>query len=146
MTEYGIGTAVGEGDPHEKAAASDGRPVPGAEIRVVDEQGRPAGPGQEGDLQIRGPGLFAGYYKRPDLTENSFSPDGFLRTGDRAREDREGFIRLLGRTKDIIIRGGEKISVAEIEEMLYTHPKIKDVAIVAMPTSAWASRPALLWS
>ena len=133
MTEYGIGTAVGEGDPEEKAATSDGRPVPGAEIRVVDEQGRPAAPSQEGDLQIRGPGLFAGYYKRPDLTENSFSPDGFLRTGDRAREDREGFIRLMGRTKDIIIRGGEKISVAEIEEMLYAHPKIKDVAIVAMP-------------
>lgn len=133
MTEYGIGTAVGERDPQEKATTSDGRPVPGAEVRVVDEQGRPAAPDQEGDLQIRGPGLFAGYYKRPDLTENSFTPDGFLRTGDRAREDREGFIRLMGRTKDIIIRGGEKISVAEIEEMLYSNPKIKDAAVVAMP-------------
>jgi cyclohexanecarboxylate-CoA ligase len=133
MTEYGIGTAVGSRDPREKVAASDGRAVPGAEVRVVDEQGNLTAPGQEGDLQVRGAGLFVGYFKRPDFTTQSFTPDGFLMTGDRAYQDADGFVRLTGRSKDIVIRGGENIPVAEIEALIVGHPKIRDVAIVAMP-------------
>lgn len=139
MTEYGIGTAVGAGDPPEKAASSDGRPVPGAEVRVVAGAG-PVAPGVEGDLQIRGPGLFLGYYKRPDFNDASFTADGFLRTGDRAVMAADGFVRITGRTKDIIIRGGENIPVAEIEGLLYQHPKIQDVALVAMPDERLGER------
>lgn len=140
MTEYGIATAVGAPDPQERAATSDGRAVTGAEIRVADDAGLPAGAGQEGDLQVRGAGLFIGYFKRPDFTADSFTPDGWLLTGDRAVMDAAGFIRLTGRTKDIIIRGGENIPVAEIESMLYAHPLVQDVAVVAMPDERLGER------
>ena len=83
---------------------------------------------------IRGPGLFKGYYKRPDLDAESFTSDGYLKTGDRARLlDDRGHIRISGRTKDIIIRGGENIPVVEIENILLTHPAIKEVALVPLP-------------
>ena len=94
--------------------------------------------GDEGDVIIRGPGLFKGYYKRPDLDADSLTADGYLRTGDRARLlDDRGHIRISGRTKDIIIRGGENIPVVEIENILLTHPAIKEIALVAA-----AARPA----
>ena len=140
MTEYGLGTALAASDPQEKAEISDGRALPWAEVRVLDAEGRPSGPGEEGDLQIRGPGLFVGYYKRPEFNDASFTEDGFLKTGDRAYLDPEGFLRIVGRTKDIIIRGGENIPVVEIEALLYTHPKIQDVAIVAMPDERLGER------
>ena len=140
MTEYGLGTALAATDPQQKAEVSDGRPLPWAEVRVLDAAGRPCPPYQEGDLQIRGPGLFVGYYKRPDFNDASFTEDGFLMTGDRAYFDPDGFLRIAGRTKDIIIRGGENIPVAEIEALLYTHPKIQDVALVAMPDERLGER------
>ena len=140
MTEYGLGTALAATDPQDKAAVSDGRPLPWAEVRVLDDAGQPCPPNQEGDLQIRGPALFVGYYKRPEFNEASFTADGFLKTGDRAYFDADGFLRIAGRTKDIIIRGGENIPVAEIEALLYTHPKIQDVAVVAMPDERLGER------
>ncbi len=140
MTEYGLGTALAASDPQQKAETSDGRPLPWAEVRVLDDAGNPCPPYGEGDLQIRGPALSVGYYKRPDFNETSFTEDGFLKTGDRAYFDPDGFLRIAGRTKDIIIRGGENIPVAEIEALLYTHPAIQDVALVAMPDERLGER------
>jgi cyclohexanecarboxylate-CoA ligase len=134
MSEYPIGTSTAVTDGPALASTCDGRPAGRAEIVVVDSSGAPVGIGDEGDLLIRGPGLFEGYYKRPDLNEASLTDDGFLKTGDRARLlDSRGHIRISGRTKDIIIRGGENIPVVEIENLLLTHPAVKEVALVPVP-------------
>jgi len=134
MSEYPIGTSTAVTDDPVLASTSDGRPAGRAEVRIVDASGVPVGVGEEGDVIIRGPGLFKGYYKRPDLTEASFTAGNYLKTGDRARLlDREGHLRISGRTKDIIIRGGENIPVVEIENILLTHPAIKEIALVAVP-------------
>ena len=94
---------------------------------------RPCLPGQEGDLQVRGPGLFVGYLDRADFTAEAFTTDGWFRTGDRGRIDDDGMVTLLGRTKDIIIRGGENIPVVAIEDLLYRHPAVTDAAVVGVP-------------
>lgn len=134
MSEYPIGTSTAVADDPVIASTSDGRPAGRADVRVVDSNGVPVRVGEEGDVIIRGPGLFKGYYKRPDLTEESLNPDDFLRTGDRARLlDEKGHLRISGRTKDIIIRGGENIPVVEIENILLTHPSIKEIALVPVP-------------
>jgi cyclohexanecarboxylate-CoA ligase len=134
MSEYPIGTSTAVTDDPTIASRSDGRPAGRADVVIVDSDGAPVAIGQEGDLIIRGPGLFKGYYKRPDLDADAFTPDGLLKTGDRARLlDHRGHIRICGRTKDIIIRGGENIPVVEIENILLTHPAIKEIALVALP-------------
>jgi non-ribosomal peptide synthetase component E (peptide arylation enzyme) len=102
------------------------------ELRVTDDDGRAAATGAEGDLLVRGPAQFVGYFKRPGFTEEAHTADGWFKTGDRARLDGDGYVSITGRSKDVIIRGGENIPVAEVENLLYTHPKIAGVAIVAM--------------
>lgn len=139
MTEYGIAIAVAPDDP-SYAFQTDGRQVPGAEIKIVGEDGREAAPNQEGDLKIKGAGVFVGYYKRSDFTDKHFDADGWFDTGDRAVIDESGFVSITGRTKDIIIRGGENIPVAEIENMLYEWDKVRDVAIVGMPDERLGER------
>jgi non-ribosomal peptide synthetase component E (peptide arylation enzyme) len=134
MSEYPIGTSTAVADDPALASGSDGRPAGRAEVVIVDEHLAPVPVGQEGDLIIRGPGLFRGYYKRPNLDADALTADGYLRTGDRARLlDAAGHIRISGRTKDIIIRGGENIPVVEIENILITHPAIRQIAIVPVP-------------
>lgn len=134
MTEYPVGTATTVGDDPRAASSTDGRPIARADVIVVDPAGDPVAVGAEGDLLIRGPGLFRGYYKRPDLDQDAITESGFLRTGDRARVlDEHGSIRICGRTKDLIIRGGENIPVVEIENLLITHPAVKEVALVPLP-------------
>jgi len=133
MSEYPVGTATTVTDDPALASTSDGRPAGAAEVVIVDAGGVPVQTGQEGDLIIRGPGLFKGYFKRPDLDADSLTPAGFLKTGDRARLlDDRGNIRICGRTKDIIIRGGENIPVVEIENVLLTHPSIREIALVPL--------------
>lgn len=114
-----------------KATDSDGCPVPGTEIRIVDEHGKTLPRGQPGALQYRGPALFVGYLKRPQLY--AVDANGWFDTGDIARVDEEGYVRICGREKDIIIRGGENIPVMEIEGALYKMPQVSEAAIVAMP-------------
>ena len=133
MTENGLCTCNGLRDPEEKIFDSDGVPLPGVELRVVDDAERDVGPGVEGDLLSRGCSHFVGYYERPAFTADAHTPDGWFRTGDRATRDRDGYVTITGRAKDIIIRGGENIPIVEVENLLYTHPKIAGVAIVAMP-------------
>lgn len=132
MTENGLVTCNGREDPEEKVVGTDGTPLPGMELRVVAADGRDVPAGTEGDLLVRGPAQFVGYVKRPQFTAEGHTPDGWFKTGDRATLDRDGYLSITGRSKDVIIRGGENIPVVEVENLLYTHPKIAGVAIVAM--------------
>ena len=140
MTENGLVTCNGLHDPEEKVFTTDGHPVRGMELRIVDGDGQSVPPGGEGELLVRGPSQFVGYFKRPDFTRESYTADGWFRTGDRGRLDADGYLAITGRSKDLIIRGGENIPVAEIENVLFTHPKIAGVAVVGMPDARLGER------
>ena len=138
MTENGAVTTTKLDDPPEKTFATDGCCLAGMTVRVVDDGGRPLPPGGEGRLQVRGAFNFVGYLKRPQAY--AVDAGGWFETGDRARMDEQGYIRITGRDKDIIIRGGENVPVVEVEQMLYRHPAIQDAAIVAMPDERLVER------
>jgi cyclohexanecarboxylate-CoA ligase len=139
MTEYGIGVSAAPALAPDRIAATDGAPIAGCKVRVLDDGGAPVPAGTEGELQITGPGLFLGYLDRPDFTAEAF--DGiWLRTGDRAVLDADGLLTLKGRTKDIIIRGGENIPAVEIENLLHTHPAILEAAVVGIPDERLGER------
>jgi cyclohexanecarboxylate-CoA ligase len=131
MTENGAATTTRLGDSDEKAFFTDGCPLPGMEVRVVGADNKPLAPGQEGILKVRGCSNFVGYLKRPQLFNHD--AEGWFDTGDFARMDEDGYIRITGRAKDIIIRGGENVPVVEIEGLLFRHPAVQAVAIVGMP-------------
>ena len=131
MTEMGIATATYPGDPENKVVNTDGRALPHQAVRVVDASGHTVAHGTEGRLQSCCATNFIGYLKRPDGYD--VDADGWLETGDNARMDADGYIRITGRSKDIIIRGGENIPVVEVEALLYRHAAVQDVAVVAMP-------------
>jgi len=131
MSENGAVTTTTPGDPEEKSTTTDGRALPGMEVRVVDANRQAVGPGDEGQLQVRGCSNFVGYLKRPELGKTD--AEGWFDTGDLARMDADGYIRISGRSKDIIIRGGENIPVVEVENLLFKHPAISGVAIVGYP-------------
>jgi cyclohexanecarboxylate-CoA ligase len=133
MTENGLATCNGLRDAEEKVFGSDGAPLPGMELRVVDADGLPVAAGCEGDLLVRGAAQFVGYFRRPQFTAEGHTADGWFKTGDRGTLDPAGYLAITGRSKDLIIRGGENIPVVEVENLLYTHPKIAGVAIVAIP-------------
>lgn len=131
-TEFPTFSCSAPTDPADKAGLSDGRPIGPVAHRIVDEMLQPVIPGMVGELIVSGPDCFLGYLD-PSLNEQAFTPDGYFRTGDLATEDRDGFITIYGRQKDIIIRNGEKISAKEIEDLLYLHPAVREVAVVSMP-------------
>lgn len=131
MSENGSVTTTVPGDPDDRIFGTDGVALPGIEVRVVDSNGNAVDTGVSGRLQCRGISMFVGYFRRPEL--NQATPDGWFDTGDLARMDADGYIRITGRVKDIIIRGGENIPVVEIENLLYRHPAIRQVAIVGVP-------------
>ncbi|MBB3036248.1 AMP-binding protein [Hoyosella altamirensis] len=120
------------GDPEEKIIDTDGYPWPGMRIRVVDTDGNELPSGNEGRLQVTGPFLFVGYAERLDMTRDCFNGEWFD-TGDLAKIDADGYLSIAGRTKDVIIRGGENIPVAYVENVLYENPKLDIVAVVAAP-------------
>jgi fatty-acyl-CoA synthase len=120
-----------------------GRPMPGVEVRIVDDERRELPGGQVGELVVRGDGVMKGYYRAPDLTAAVLDADGWLHTGDLARLDEEGYLHVVGRKKDMIVRGGQNIYPAEIERHLETHPLIERAAVVGVPSavggeSVWA--------
>lgn len=126
---------ITEGTPHdtdEQLANTDGRPVHGCEVRVVDAAGRVAPHGVEGEIRVRGPMLFKGYTD-PALTATAFDLDGYFRTGDLGVLRDDGHLVVTGRIKDVIIRKGENIGAQEIETVLYEHPKVAAVAVVGLP-------------
>ena len=138
MTEVGMVTMINVDDDDRFAATTDGYPLLGVEVKVVEEGGRTLPPGEEGKLLIRGCCNFGGYLHRPQL--NDTDAQGWFNTGDLARIDERGYIRISGRSKDVIIRGGENIPVVEIEALLYRHPAITKVAIVAYPDERLGER------
>ena len=133
MSEVNLVTTTRQGDPPEKVVASDGRPFEGCAVRVIGEDGAELPRGEEGDLVCRSSSAFVGYIQGRPFTEACSTPDGWFRTGDRARMDDDGFIRITGRTKDLIIRGGENVPVKEIEDVLLRHPCVANVALVGAP-------------
>jgi 3-phosphoshikimate 1-carboxyvinyltransferase len=139
-SEGGLATLAAPTDPEEKAAGSDGRPLESIQIRICDDGGNVLPAGQEGHLQTRSPTMFEGYLDEAELTANAYTADGWYRTADLGRIDAEGYLYITGRVNDIINRGGEKIPVGEIEQILYQHPAVKEVAIVAMPDSRLGER------
>lgn len=132
QTENGLVTLTKLDDSEEKLTNTDGVPFPGMELKVIDFTGTICEPYQEGNLLARGPAQFVGYLKRIEETLAEHRDSWFF-TGDRAVIDEDGYIRISGRNKDIIIRGGENIPVAYIENVLYENPDIADVQIIAMP-------------
>jgi cyclohexanecarboxylate-CoA ligase len=138
MTENGAVTLIKLDDDDERAFNTSGCPLSGAEIRVVDADGEPLPNGTEGRLLVRSCSNFGGYLRRPHLN-NTDAADWFD-TGDLAEIDDRGYVRITGRSKDVIIRGGENIPVVEIETLLYKHPAIGQVAIVAYPDERLGER------
>jgi cyclohexanecarboxylate-CoA ligase len=138
MTENGAVTMTRPEDPAERASQSDGVALPFIEVKVTDFNGNPVGAGEEGNLMMRGASLFVGYLKRPELY--GVDEDGWFSTGDLARMDEQGYIRITGRTKDVVIRGGENIPVVEVENLLYKFPGIADVALVGCPDDRLGER------
>ncbi|MCX8021492.1 MAG: AMP-binding protein [Syntrophorhabdaceae bacterium] len=129
------------GDPIDVILNTVGRPTcPYDRIIVIDENGKELPPGEEGELVSKGPGVFTGYFKSPEENSQIFTKDGFFKTGDRAKKDAHGNITITGRIKDIINRGGEKISALEIERRLDEHPQIRQSAVVGMPDKILGER------
>ncbi|MCX4029493.1 (2,3-dihydroxybenzoyl)adenylate synthase [Endozoicomonas sp. SM1973] len=121
-------------DNEEICNHTQGKPMsPADEIRVVDEEGNPVLPGEVGQLQTRGPYTICGYYKAPQHNTKAFTTDGFYCTGDEVKLTESGYLMVVGRIKDQINRGGEKIAAEEVENQLLAHPAVHDVALVAMP-------------
>jgi cyclohexanecarboxylate-CoA ligase len=138
MSENGACTLIHLDDDDERAVNTDGCALPGMEAKVADDSGAELPRGEVGRLLVRGCSNFGGYLKRPQW--NNTDADGWFDTGDLARMDSAGYIRISGRSKDIIIRGGENIPVVEVEALLYRHPAVAQAAIVAMPDERLGER------
>ncbi len=138
MSENGAVTLIHLTDDDERAFTTDGVALPGVELKVVDTDGKTLPAGQPGRLLVRACSNFGGYLKRPQW--NNIDAEGWFDTGDLARMDAQGYVRITGRSKDVIIRGGENIPVVEIESLLYRHPAIAQAAIVAYPDERLGER------
>ncbi|MEE9606938.1 MAG: AMP-binding protein [Myxococcota bacterium] len=132
LTECPVAVMNSLRDPDQKLADSEGRPTPGVRLELVTLDGRPAGPGEEGEIRLRGPQLCKGYLDEA-LDADAFDEQGLFRTGDLGRLDAEGYLVITGRLKDVIIRKGENISAREVEDLLYQHPKVADAAVIGLP-------------
>jgi len=135
MTECGIICANDVDDADDRLADTEGRPIPGVELRVVRPGGAIAAPGEEGEVQLRGPAVCRGYVD-PVATAAAFDAEGWFKTGDLGFVDARGYLTITGRLKDVIIRKGENISAVEIEDLLYAHPRVADVAVIGLPDAA----------
>ena len=133
MTEMQAGIYTRPGDDVELAATTAGRPAPGIETRLLDDDGRPVPAQRLGELQVRGCSVFARYHDNDQANAEAFTADGWFRTGDVAVADEAGNIAIRGRIKDIINRGGVKYNPREVEDLLIRHPAISEAAIVPVP-------------
>jgi cyclohexanecarboxylate-CoA ligase len=138
MTESLSSTLTEPSRAADKSSTSDGRPLEGVQVKVVNDAGQPMPTGQTGRLLVRGAQMFMGYYKRPEI--ETFDAHGWFDTGDLAYMDDEGYIRINGRTKDVLIRGGENVPVVEIEALLYKHPAVAEAALVGYPDARLGER------
>lgn len=139
-SEIMMATVCRPDDSVEQVSSSDGAPVPGVELRIVDFDEQEVGVGIDGEIRYRGPGRMLEYWGRPELTAESQDSEGWWRTGDLGRLDEQGYLRVTGRIKDIIIRAGFNISAREVEEALLLHPAVADVAVIGLPDAAVGER------
>ena len=137
----GMTTITRTTDNLEVICSTVGRPTcPYDTYKVIDFNGNELPPNADGELVLKGPGVFTGYYSNPEENERAFTPDGFFRTGDVARIDEKGYIRITGRIKEMINRGGESISATEIERLITRHPDVAAVAVIPMPDPLMGER------
>jgi fatty-acyl-CoA synthase len=134
MTETGSTVAITRADdPPGKQITTVGRPIEGAEIRILDMDGTPLPIESVGEIAVRSPGVMTGYYRQPGETAAAFTEDGYFVTGDIGMLDEEGYLHILGRKKEVIIRGGFNVYPREVEDRLHAHPAVLDVAVVGVP-------------
>jgi malonyl-CoA/methylmalonyl-CoA synthetase len=117
----------------ERVAGSVGPPLPGVELRVVDGAGGPVAPGEVGGIEIRGPNVFKGYWRKPEKTREEMRDDGFFRTGDVGRIDARGYVHIVGRAKDLIISGGLNVYPKEVELLIDQIESVGESAVVGVP-------------
>lgn len=132
LERYGMTeTMMNASNPYEgeRRPGSVGFPLPGVGLRLES--------GEEGEILVRGPNVFSGYWGRPDATADSFTPDGWFRTGDLGRLDPDGYLRILGRSKELIISGGLNVYPREVEDVLLGHPAVAEVAVVGLASEEW---------
>ncbi|WP_105458164.1 medium-chain fatty-acid--CoA ligase [Escherichia coli] len=139
-TESSPHAVVNLDDPLSRFMHTDGYAAAGVEIKVVDDARKTLPPGCEGEEASRGPNVFMGYFDEPELTARALDEEGWYYSGDLCRMDEAGYIKITGRKKDIIVRGGENISSREVEDILLQHPKIHDACVVAMPDERLGER------
>lgn len=139
-TESSPHAVVNLDDPLSRFMHTDGYAAAGVEIKVVDDTRKTLPPGCEGEEASRGPNVFMGYFDEPELTARALDEEGWYYSGDLCRMDEAGYIKITGRKKDIIVRGGENISSREVEDILLQHPKIHDACVVAMPDERLGER------
>ena len=125
----------------KRLAASIGRPLPDVEVKIVDEKGTALQANQVGEIYAKGPRMMTGYWGDADMSAQVITTDGWLRTGDKGWMDEDGYIYLAGRGDDMIIRGGENISPQEVEDVLHSHPKIDEAAVIGIPHPDWGQEP-----
>ncbi|MFE4946694.1 AMP-binding protein [Streptomyces sp. NPDC056641] len=142
-TETCMATLSAPEDDPAMVAATDGRPLDGVRLRVTDDSGAVLETGREGNLEMTGPSVFEGYLGRDDLTAEVFTGDGWYRTGDLAVLESSGYVRITGRVKDVINRGGEKIPAGAIEQLVNAHPSVREAVIVGMPDPRLGERACL---
>jgi cyclohexanecarboxylate-CoA ligase/acyl-CoA synthetase len=133
QTEGLLVTSCTPEDPVEKLSQSDGRPLPGVELEIRGEDGGRLGPGEVGEIVYRSPGMMLEYWGDEQATAAATTDDGWRRTGDLGRIDDDGYLRVTGRIKEVIIRGGLNISTREVEEALVQHPLVAAAAVIGYP-------------
>ncbi|MGB1118172.1 MAG: acyl-CoA synthetase [Parvibaculales bacterium] len=136
MTETSPGGISLEADDALRKIGSAGKALMHTEIRIIDEDGVDVGPNEVGELIIKGPNITPGYWNNPEATEKSFI-DGWLKTGDAAKRDDEGFVYIVDRSKDMYISGGENVYPAEVENVIYQLPQIAEAAVIGVPSERW---------
>jgi fatty-acyl-CoA synthase len=137
LTEVGVNCFAMSVEESVRKAGSIGRPMMFTEAKLTDEQGGEVATGEVGELLLRGPHVCKGYYRNPEATAASLDAEGWFRTGDLAKKDADGFFTIAGRKKDMLISGGVNVYPAEIEGVLFQHPRVKDVAVVGVPDEKW---------
>jgi fatty-acyl-CoA synthase len=137
MTEFGPGIFALAPEDAIRKAGSIGRPNFYVEARIVDDSGNFLGPGEEGELVLKGPSYCSGYFNDPESSAAAVDEKGFFHTGDIARVDAEGYFYIVDRKKDMFISGGENVYPAEIERVLHRHPAVQMCAVIGVPDARW---------
>ncbi len=141
LTEAASAVCMTRGDdPEHKSLHTVGRPLPGTLVQVLERDGSVLPVESVGEIAVHGPGVMRGYYRQPRETASSFTPDGYFRTGDLGMVDEDGFVHLVGRGKDVIIRGGFSVHPREVEDRLRVHPAVRDAVVVGLPDEVLGER------